>query len=329
MTSNWGESGGALVDFVGDRRQLASVRRVELRDGAENGVRALVFSTGGGLDFWVLQDRSMDIGLLNWKGMPLAWQHPAGFAAPGLSGPFADSGTGTARSLGGFLVTCGLDNVRQPRGSLPLHGTLPFTPARLTSCGEDWDAAEPMLFAQAEIACAHLDRASFRLSRRIEAPIAGAGFSIRDRIENIGPEPAELMVLYHMNFGFPLVAEGTRVQLDGKEIAVRAPGGQGAGPDNEVRCFPAGGADGRFAVAVSRPAAGAWHGARVEIAGDAAALPFVQLWRDARRRRNVLAIEPVNCDRNADGTSAPGMMLAPGETWSGALDVSIMPADRS
>ncbi len=36
---------------VGDLRQSASVRRIALDDGAERGVRALAFSTGGGLDF--------------------------------------------------------------------------------------------------------------------------------------------------------------------------------------------------------------------------------------------------------------------------------------
>ncbi len=69
----------ALRPLVGDLRQVASVRRVVLDDDAERGVRALVFSTGGGLDFWVLADRSLDVGPLSLHGMPVAWQSPAGF----------------------------------------------------------------------------------------------------------------------------------------------------------------------------------------------------------------------------------------------------------
>ena len=53
-----------LAPLVGDLRQVASVRRIVLDDGAERGVRALAFSTGDGLDFWVLTDRSLDIGPL-------------------------------------------------------------------------------------------------------------------------------------------------------------------------------------------------------------------------------------------------------------------------
>jgi hypothetical protein len=47
---------------AGDLRQFASVRRITLDDGVEPGVRALAFSSGGGFDFWVLSDRSLDIG---------------------------------------------------------------------------------------------------------------------------------------------------------------------------------------------------------------------------------------------------------------------------
>jgi pimeloyl-ACP methyl ester carboxylesterase len=60
---------GGLRAFVGDLRQLASVRRIVLDDGPEAGVRALAFSTGGGLDFWVLTDRSFDLGPVWFRGV--------------------------------------------------------------------------------------------------------------------------------------------------------------------------------------------------------------------------------------------------------------------
>jgi hypothetical protein len=316
-----------LAELVGDRRQLASVRQVELRDGAEAGVRALVFSTGGGLDFWVLQDRSFDIGALSWRGLPLAWQHPAGFARPGLHAGGADGGTGIERSLGGFLVTCGLDNARQPQDGLPLHGSLPFTPARLTACGEDWEALTPVLYAEGEVTDLHLSRGGFRLTRRIEAPIAGSRLSITDRVENVGPAPAEMRVLYHMNLGFPAIGRGTRVALDGAPVAL-AEAGAGSGEPG-VDCHPAGGADGLFRVDLARPRSGQWPGLALRLEGPSGALPFVQFWRDSRPRRNVLGIEPSNCARNEDGTSGPGTRLAPGESWSARLDITFTQPEDS
>ena len=83
---------------VGDLRQFASVRRIVLDDGAERGVAALAFSTGGGLDFWVLADRSLDIGPLWWRGMPVGWQSMAGFRSPHLHDPEEDGGRGYSRS---------------------------------------------------------------------------------------------------------------------------------------------------------------------------------------------------------------------------------------
>ena len=117
----------------GDLRQFAAVRRITLDDGPERGVRALAFSTGGGLDFWVLSDRSLDIGPLWWRGLPLAWQAPTGFSSPALHDAEGDQGFGFNRSFSGFLVTCGLDHIRQPADGHPLHGRLPFTPARVTA----------------------------------------------------------------------------------------------------------------------------------------------------------------------------------------------------
>ncbi|MDD9746881.1 MULTISPECIES: DUF4432 family protein [Marinovum] len=292
------------VEKVATLRQLASVRRITLEEGPERGVRALAFDTGGGLAFWVLADRSLDIGPLSFRGMPLAWQHPAGFIAPDLHDARADGGTGIQRSLSGFLVTCGLDNARQPRDGLPLHGTLPLTPARVIACGEDWNRPNPQLYAEGEVVTAHLRGACFRLHRRIEAPVGGTSLTLTDRVENIGPEAAEMHILYHTNFGYPMVGEETRLRLDAAPLAA---------VDGETLCQPT---PGGATAEIARPAADDWPGVSVGIESD---LPYFQVWQDTRPRRNVLALEPSNCDREADGTSGPGTRLAPGESWQTRL----------
>ena len=90
--------------LVGDLRQIASVRRIVLDDGPKRGVSALAFSTGGGLDFWVLVDRAMDIGPLWHRGTPMAWQSPAGFRHPALVDVEGDGGHGFGRGFSGFLM---------------------------------------------------------------------------------------------------------------------------------------------------------------------------------------------------------------------------------
>lgn len=309
-----------LRDSMGDLRQLASVRRIVLDDGPERGQRALHFSSGGGLDFWVLSDRTMDIGPLWFKGMPIAWQHPNGYIAPDLFDARSDDGTGFERALSGFMVTCGLAHSRQPRGGNPLHGSLPLTPARVMACGEDWDAPTPLLYAVGEIVTAHLNGPSFRLRRRVEAPIGGQGFALIDRIENIGQAAQELHVLYHTNFGFPAVQNGTSARQNGAlRMEASLPGiGDGAAQP-QVLCYPAGPGE-TMTLELERAATGPWPSLRVVITAPAAALPFAQFWSDPRPRRNILAIEPATSGRAPDGTSLPGPVLRPGEAWSSRLD---------
>jgi hypothetical protein len=49
------------------------------------------------------------------------------------------------------------------------------------------------------------------LARTIETRMGSKGFVLRDVIENRGFEPQPLMMLYHFNFGFPLLGPKARV----------------------------------------------------------------------------------------------------------------------
>jgi hypothetical protein len=192
-----------LRDKVGDLRQIASVRRISLGDGEEHGVRALAFSTGGGLDFWALADHSLDIGPLWWRGRQIAWQAPTGFGHPDRRR--SDAAIERGFDLSGFLVTCGLEHIRQPADGHPLHGRLPFTPARLTAHGGDWRSEVPVLFCEGEVTQVHRGGEHFRLKRRIEAPVGGGRLTISDTVENLAEAPQRQASLYHFNIGFPVL----------------------------------------------------------------------------------------------------------------------------
>jgi hypothetical protein len=299
----------ALTGKVGDLRQLASVRMIVLDEGPEAGVRALLFSTGGGLDFMVLADRTLDIGTVHYRGVPLAWQSPAGFRHPALGDSLSDGGRGFGRLFSGFLMTCGLDHIRQPRDGAPLHGRLPSTPARLLSRGEDWSGDRPTLFCEAEIIQASHGREAFRLLRRIESPIGGTSLSIVDRVENCGTTAWPQAMLYHFNLGYPAIADGSCVAVDGMQL-----GGPvllddpRAAPD--VVCVAV--RQGPFATCtVTTPSeAGPLE---VALRFSSPTLPYLQVWRDLRPRAGVLAIEPCTSDRFADGTSDVERALEPGE----------------
>jgi hypothetical protein len=291
-----------LRSKVGDLRQFASVRRITLDDGVEHGVRALAFSSGGGLDFWVLSDRSLDIGPLWWKGLPVAWQSMAGFRNPALHSAEEDGGRGYGRTSSGFVVTCGLDHIRQPANGHPLHGRLPFTPARVTAHGEDWDRDEPVLYCEGEVMQFRFQGEALRLRRRIEVPIGGCEIRFIDVVENLGATASPQACLYHFNMGYPAVTTGTTVRLGAKEL-VKVTALPDPNSDTTSVSFPAG--EGPRAVCtVSTPGVG-------DVVFDfaTATLPHLQLWQDLRPHAGVLSVEPCTSAK-IDGVEK---IIQPGE----------------
>lgn len=299
----------ALRPLVGSLRQYASVRRIVLDDGGERGVRALAFTTGGGLDFWAMADRALDIGPLSYRGTPLAWAAPHGFRAPSLHIPGDDSGYGFDRSYSGLLATGGLDHIRHPTEKHPHHGRIAMTPARITSYGENWDAAEQILFCEGEILQSRFGGEALLLRRRIEAPIGGCELRITDLVENVGADRSDLALLYHMNFGFPGIGDETSVQLDGKSIGPALQFGHAAAAPG-VDCYHAPAS----AECILRVPLADGGERSISISFDPKTLPFVQVYRNLRRNNGLLAIEPCTSERLEAGRSGPGPSLEPGET---------------
>ncbi len=299
----------ALRALVGDLRQIASVRRFVLSDGPEAGIETLAFSTGGGLDFWVTAGRGMDIATLSWRGIQVAWQSPAGFRLPR-----ATAGTGDRtfnRAFGGFLNTCGFDHIRQPKAEHPLHGSAPFTPARLTGYGEDWNTAEPLLYCEGELVVWAHGGGGHRLHRRIEAPIGGSTLRIVDTVEVIGPEPAPIMALYHFNLGYPLRQEGTEISLDGDPLVGPLPRHEQAPAQPTLHAATPG-------RAVCRVDGG---GQSVVFHWSADTLPWLQLWRDLRPRCGVLSIEPCSIARSEGGRNESVSFTEPGQPLRFEIEV--------
>jgi hypothetical protein len=306
-----------LTRLTGDRRQFACVRRIILDEGPERGVAALAFSTGGGLDFWVLLDRAMDIGPLWLDGRPVAWQSPAGFRHPALVDPDAEEGYGFSRGFSGFLATCGLDHTRHPAEGRPHHGRLPFLPARLTACGEAFDHAEPHLFCEGELAQWKHGGENLAMIRRIEAPVGGRRLAIRDRVVNRGGAPQRHALLYHVNIGHPFLRPGARIVGSPSPLPepIAAPH---ADTPSTAACLPVvPDRDGRGALALERP-----DGAAIRLSFPAATLPFAQTWTDLRPGVYVASLEPCTDAFGEGGRGIDPVILAPGESREYALDIA-------
>ena len=276
-----------------------------LRELDIDGTRALAFATDGGLAFTVLVDRSLDIGDLLWRGEPVGWVGPAKFRHPAGHDPQADGGRAFNRLFSGFLVTGGLEHIRQPANGHPLHGSLPFTPADLTGMGID--ERRRLLFCEGKVV-----QPGFCLSRRIEAPIDGSSVSIVDVVENLASTAQRQASLYHFNIGRPALTDGTIVRQGSRRRL-----GPLRVPDTPLASVSYPVTDGGAECVVVSP--------RVEVAfsWDGKSLPHLQLWGDLAPERCVLSIEPCTSERLEGGLSGEEPLLAPGQRRRYALQVSL------
>lgn len=284
-------------DLLGDRRHLASVRRVVFADGPERGLEAVMMSAGP-LALTVLAGRAMDIGSLTWQGVPIGWTGPSGYVSAAHLDAESDGGRGFDRGLSGFLMTCGLTHIRQPADGEPLHGRLPFTPARVLACGEDW--VGECLYCEGEVRQVRYGHESLVLRRRIEVPLSGAELRITDTVTNDGGAPVSPELLYHFNLGYPAIGPGTLVALDAHEVVppVRMPDPGDPAPS---LCIAGGAA---LTVHTPRPT-GPFD---ITFRADTGTLPALQFWRDLRPGVGLFCVEP--CTSRPEGHSPE---LAPGE----------------
>jgi hypothetical protein len=198
-----------LLSYIGDLSQIAGIRLGQWTDGTERGLRVADFSTGSGLAFSVLLDRGMDIGPASYKGMPLAWVSPTGWSHPMYYDP---QGIEWLRTFGaGLLTGCGLTYLGAPDDdngeSLGLHGRLSHLPAQRLRVEEAWQGDECSFWIEGEMRQARALGENLRLKRRIEVELGGNRIAIRDLVENLGVAESPLMLLYHINLGFPFLDE--------------------------------------------------------------------------------------------------------------------------
>lgn len=221
-----------LRAHAGALAQFAGVRLMELADGVERGIRVLEFRTGTGFQFTVLVDRALDIGDCSFKGAAIGWHSPSGFRHPGLHEADGEGGLGFLRSFSGLLVTCGLDHTLfmedeegghyhyGARKTLrhPLHGRVAFVPARLGGYGERWDGEVCTLWCEGLVQQSAVFGEDLHLIRRIEAVVGGNALTIQDRVVNNGYYTTPHMMLYHINVGHPVLAEGSRYLAPVREV---------------------------------------------------------------------------------------------------------------
>lgn len=199
--------------------QLGGIETAVLDNGAGRGTRIAWINTGSGLRYKVVIDRAMDIADAFYNQHSLAWLSHSGITSPER---FSNQGTDWLKTFGGgLLTTCGLTHVGGPEtdsfGARGLHDQVSNLPAEIESIIQPDPAAGKMdMSITGKIRQTQVLGPSLELRRTISARLGKAGIRIHDEVLNKGNLPAPHMLLYHFNFGWPLVDEGTDILWEGE-----------------------------------------------------------------------------------------------------------------
>jgi hypothetical protein len=329
-----------LAQRTGRVGQVAGARQFVFDDGAARGMRGIDVWTGSGLTFTVLPDRCLDIGSARFNGRALAWESATGPVAPAR---FEPQGFGWLKSFhGGLVTTCGLRHFGAPDSdpngeSWGLHGRASHLAAEEVSVRCGWESGQYRIRIRGRVAEAEVFKPTLLLERTIVTSLGARMIEIVDRLTNAGFEPSTAMLLYHVNLGWPLLAEKSRLVVNPasvKSVTERAESHKNvhcemlpptAGFQEHVYSLePKAGADGLCRAALVNPHLDG--GTALSVTWPKATLPFMAEWKNMAQGVYVLGIEPCNCPfPPREALRQRGLMpvLRPGDSFEAGVAIRV------
>ena len=330
-----------IQDLVGDMSQVAGVRRGELTDGNERGAGLIEVTNASGLSFSVLPGRALDISAATYKGMSLCFRSKTGDVGPAFYEP---SGFDWMRgSFLGLLTTCGLTFVGHPEidpeeenEELPLHGRLSYIPAKDVHAGGAWEEEDYVVRVGGRMREHIMFGHCLEMTREISTVLGESVIRIHDRVENLGADPAPLMVMYHTNPGWPLLDAGARLLVRARKTTEWL-NDEEAGPEAYTR-MAGPRKKMRDDVYVHRPIADRRGNVQVALVNGRLELglywkfprkelPLLNQWQHFHRGTYVTGIEPGNCSalgRAWNREQGTLEHLQPGQTRDFHLEMGVL-----
>lgn len=288
----------SINPYIGHASQISGVEEVRLVGGKGDGMRLLQLRNGKGLELTVSADRCADVSRVSLKGDNLGYFSPCGYVAPAY---YDCTGLGFLKSFtAGFFTTCGLATLGAPcedQGEqLGLHGTIGNTPCERIWWTEDDEKIE----IHAVVNDSRIFDRKLVLNRTLTVSKLANELLISDTVENQGDAESPLMLMYHMNMGYPLLSENAQVEVASNSIT---PVDDHAAEDIDT-CFEmlkptAGFAEQCYIHQFEKTGFAKIYNPDiqkgVEISFDTAELPALVEWKMMGIRDYVLGLEPRNC----------------------------------
>lgn len=203
------------ADELGKEFDGCTVRKKKLRGGLSDGVDAIDVDNGQ-CQFTLLPTRGMAIWRATVDGLLLGWQSPLmGPVHPQFVSIEENGGLGFLAGFDELVARCGLYNNGAPeldqQGNVryPLHGWVANRPAHRVEVRSDSETGELIIEGEVDDSRFHLWK--LRLISSIRTRPGEPGFRISDRVINLSGKAATAQILYHVNYGRPLLEKGSRL----------------------------------------------------------------------------------------------------------------------
>lgn len=323
-----------------------SVAKRTLHGGLSQGVDVIEVDNGT-FRFVLVPTRGMGIWRAMQGDVQLGWKSPVkGPVHPAFVRADEASGLGWLDGFDELLVRCGLESNGAPEfndnGTLRygLHGKIANCPAHKVDVTIDGDSGQIAVTGTVDETRLFFNK--LRMTSTVAIKVGQPGMTVTDTITNISAEPGELELLYHVNFGVPLLDPGSKVVLPVVKVAPRdavavdnvsewdtyGPESPGS-PEAVFFCDLAADAAGQT-MALLRNAAG---NQGVSLRFNKNQLPCFSLWKNRQAVVDgyVTGLEPgINFPNQKSFEKQQGRVavLAPGESRNFQITLEVHP-DRS
>ncbi len=183
---------------ISNGKQVVSAYEIEYKSGKEKGISGVLVNVGE-LEVFFNENNALDISFVKFKGNNISFLSKNGLNTNRLS--FEEN------FEGGFLYTCGLDNVSSCVENCSIHGSLHYK----TCQGVYFKEYEDRVVVGGFIDDTKLFGKFLRFTR--EYTVYNNRISICDTVENLGTKDENYVLLYHTNFGYPFLDEGLKLNI--------------------------------------------------------------------------------------------------------------------
>jgi hypothetical protein len=221
---------------------------------------------------------------------------------------------------------------------LGLHGPISTTPAEQVSWSETWTGEDCVFTIKGAVRESSVHGANLLMERTLTSSLRSNALEIHDVVTNEGVRETPMMILYHFNFGYPLLTEQSEVHspsitvdsIDAfsEESEVQWAWFEAPVQNQKERVYfhdMQVDRDGKVAVVLVQDRKNPEFGVALRYEADT--LPQFVQWKMTGENHFVLGLEPSNCrtlGRVAERDRGTLQMLQPGESKTFRLTLEVL-----